>query len=418
MDSTTSMGASLAAANVYLSLLLSPNSPVFTLFTPVAFLSLLRSIRCAVKNPPQGFDVQVKGKRRARGKARGTRKEEREAGELGGEETGFDVKMLVIVMKKLESVLGLIHLNRFPDSLKSLVQTIVGIPVSSIELGGLMDLCGRILSKLMRSEHGTVEDTAAEVLKALTPLILMGKCQGRTFAVGFVKNQMMGMAKQSEEVKKAVVYLPKYLANKAPEKAEPRGLAVEAIMEIVNEMEMEDRVTFAEYITKLSFGKTSLRLLAVDLISTMMMSMKDPFGVYDSSAVVEDSWGFKCLEALIQRCSDSDGGIRARALLNLAQLVGFFLNNDKNRLVLKQVIEPEDGEVNRLLRRRCMDEKAMVRRATLLLITKVTGFLGGSIDGVILKTMGISCSDPLISIRKAAITALSEVSSLLSVHCL
>lgn len=33
---------SLLGSNVYLSLILSPNSPVFTLFTPMAFVSLLR----------------------------------------------------------------------------------------------------------------------------------------------------------------------------------------------------------------------------------------------------------------------------------------------------------------------------------------------------------------------------------------
>ncbi|KAK1592263.1 hypothetical protein Q3G72_022021 [Acer saccharum] len=64
--------------------------------------------------------------------------------------------------------------------------------------------------------------------------------------------------------------------------------------------------------------------------------------------------------------------------------------------------------MNGLLRKRCTDEKATVRKAALLLITKVTSPLGGSIDKFILKTMGMSCLDPLVSIRKAAITALSE----------
>lgn len=40
---------SLLASKLYLSILLSPNSPVFTLFTPMSFLSLLRSIRRYLK---------------------------------------------------------------------------------------------------------------------------------------------------------------------------------------------------------------------------------------------------------------------------------------------------------------------------------------------------------------------------------
>ncbi|KAK3189568.1 hypothetical protein Dsin_029129 [Dipteronia sinensis] len=417
MDSTTT-NLSLSASKVYLSLLLSPNSPVFTLFTPMAFLSLLRSIRRSLKNPQQGSsggsNLLVRCKKK--GRARGRKNVERESDGFNNNESGFDAKMFFLIMKKLESVMGLIHLNRFPDSLKSLIQTVTEIPVlsSSLELGGglgsygnLIDLCGRILSKLMRSEHGSVESTAAEVLKSLTPLILMGKCQARTFALGFLSNQMMGMARESEEIKKAVVNLPKYLVNKAPEKAEPRGLAVEAIMEIVKAMEVEDQIGFSEYTVKMSRGKANLRLLAVDLILTIMMSLRDPLGV-DLDVEVENSWGFSCLEALIQRCSDFSAVIRARALSNLAQLVGIFSNDDRTRRVLKQVIGSEEGEMNGLLRKRCTDEKAAVRKAALLLITKVTSLLGGSIDKFILKTMGMSCSDPLVSIRKAAITALSE----------
>lgn len=61
-------------------------------------------------------------------------------------------------------------------------------------------------------------------------------------------NGVMGVSKESDGVRKAVVNLPKYLVNKAPEKAELRGLAVEAIMEIVKAMELEDQMGFVEII--------------------------------------------------------------------------------------------------------------------------------------------------------------------------
>lgn len=61
---------------------------------------------------------------------------------------------------------------------------------------------------------------------------------------------------------------------------------------------------------------------------------------------------------LIQRCSDSSCGIRARALSNLAQLVGFWSSDDKYRDVLKEVMgfgEVEvEGGVNDILRRRML----------------------------------------------------------------
>lgn len=137
---------SLFASNVYLSLLLSPNSPVFTLFTPVAFLSLLRSIRRSIKNRPtdqpaplessQGHHVAAKRKKsrgaRGSGSKNGARSSYNEDCER--DESEFDVRVLFSVLERLQLVMGLIHLDRFPDSLKSLVQTVAEIPEITFEL--------------------------------------------------------------------------------------------------------------------------------------------------------------------------------------------------------------------------------------------------------------------------------------------
>lgn len=42
------------------------------------------------------------------------------------------------------------------------------------------------------------------------------------------------------------------------------------------------------------------------------------------------------------------------------------------------------------------------------MVTELTALLGGNFDGVVLKTTGMACSDPLVSTRKATIPALSE----------
>lgn len=226
----------------------------------------------------------------------------------------------------------------------------------------------------------------------------------------------MGLAKDNSELKKVVCNLPKFLVHKAPEKAEPRGFAVEAILEIVKAMEVEDQSEFVDFVMKMGQGKSNLRILAVDLIPLMMSSLGNPFGSISSEDSVEDSWGLGCVNALVQRCSDSSALIRARALSNLAQVVGFLSGDKRSRSILKQALGFTGGETSEgkgritdLLKKRCVDEKAATRRAALLLVTKLTSLLGGCFDVSILKTMGTSCSDPLISIRKAAISALSEV---------
>ncbi|CAK9145584.1 unnamed protein product [Ilex paraguariensis] len=418
----------LLASKVYLSLLLCPNAPVFTLFTPMAFLSLLRSIRRSFKKPNSGTVGHLSSQHRARRKKGGgrggqlrNRSQNVQDGENESEERVFDVRVLFSVLERLELVLCLIHLDRFPDSLKSLVQAVAEIPVMAIELcgnsgnyGKLCHLCSRVLSEVLKAEHGDQSITAAEVLKSLSPSILFLKSQARDFALGFIVNKMMVMTKDSSEIKKAIVNLPKYLVQKAPERSEPRASAVESIMEIVKVMEFGDQVGFAEYVVKMSQGKAQLRLLAVDLVPMLIMSLRDPLGVNTESGV-ENSWGLRCLEALIRRCSDVIAGIRARALTTLAQCVGFLSDDDRSQTVLKEVMgfgnegtNSVEGGITDILRQRCMDEKAAVRKAALLLVSKLMALLGGALDGVLLAAMGMACSDPLVSIRKAAVSALSE----------
>ncbi|XP_004298132.1 PREDICTED: condensin-2 complex subunit D3 [Fragaria vesca subsp. vesca] len=411
----------LAASKLYLSLLLSPNSPVCTLFTPMAFFSLLQSIRRSLKHrraePGEpGSGSGGAKKRKARGKGKGLRNSE----DCESEEREFDVRVLFSVLEKLELVMDFVHLERFPDSLKSLVQTVAEIPGMGFDVCGnsgsfnkLTGLCSRVLLKVFELEHGDHANIAAEVFKSLTPMILQHKSQVRIFALSFVGNQMMNVARNLQGVKKAMVNFLWYLVHKAPDKSEPRALAVESIMEIVRVMEVEEQVGFVEYVVKMTQGKARLRLLAVDLILVLVTSLRGVMGL-NSESEVRDSLGWKCLEALIQRCSDAMAGIRARGLSNLSQLVGFLSGDDRSRTVLKEVMgfgdemdERQEGWMNEILRARCMDEKAAVRKAALLLVTKLMAILGSGFDRALIKTMGMACSDPLVSIRKAAISALS-----------
>ncbi|XP_023635277.1 condensin-2 complex subunit D3 isoform X2 [Capsella rubella] len=425
MDSPVeSVRLAILASDAYLSLLLSTNCPVFTFFSPIAFLSLLGSIRRYLKRRKRDDSAgQGSNSQREKGNKKKRSRGKRNLGCEDGDETeegGFDAKLLFRVLERLGSVLSFVHLDRFPDSLKTLVQTVSEIPLLALEHSGflnydrLMEICGKILGGVLNSDHGDMALTAAEISKSLTPLLLMGKHQARSFALGFVSRKLMGLAKDNSELKKVVSSLPKFLVHKAPEKAEPRGSAVEAIVEIVKAMEVEDHSDFVDFLMKMCQGKSNFRILAVDLIPLLISSLGNPLGVIGSEDGSKDSWGLNCLDALLKRCSDTNALIRARALSNLAQVVGFLSGDARSRSILKQSLgfngETSEGKgvVTDLLKKRCVDEKAAVRRAALILVTKLTSLMGGCFDGSILKTMGTSCSDPLISIRKAAISALSE----------
>lgn len=357
------------------------------------------------------------GKRRGGGRAK---KSQRSNIRHRADDSDFGI--LVSVLKSLELVMDLVHLDRFAESLKSLIQTVAEIPVLSLDsfpaLGGqyckLNELCSRILSKVLSPGHGEVAESAAEVLKSLCPIILSGKSPARNFALTFVKDTMMRLAEESDGVQKALTNLPRYLAHKAPEKAEPRALAVESIMEIVRMMEHTAQIEIVEYVVKMTQGKSNLRLLGVDLLVNLMISLGATLQEDGNSTDMEmrNLWLVNSLRALLNRCSDSNSIIRARALSNLAQLIEHFLGNGRNVRMFKEVLGVGDGQrggINELLQKRCVDEKAAVRRSAINLVTKLTALMGGSFDANVLKTLGMACSDPLVSIRKAAVLALSEV---------
>ncbi|KAH9622349.1 hypothetical protein KSS87_007024 [Heliosperma pusillum] len=428
MDSSPS-SLSILATNVYLLLFISSKAPVFSLFTPMSFMSFLHCIRRNLKkNSKEGSSPNSSGNRRKKGgraaaaAAKGKRVRVSDLDDEGDGvelEIEFDVKMLFIVLERLKLVLGLVHLGRFPDSFKSLVHTMVEIVVLGVDLCGnnvgfckkLFDICRGILSQVLSPEHGDQEMSAAEVLKSLSPLILSTKSQARTFGLLFVKNEMMGLGQDSEFVKKAMGNLPRYLVQKAPDKSDGRALAVESIMEILKVMEFDDQLGFVNYVVKMAQGKSHLRYLAVDFIPKLITSLGEDSSNLEIESEERDSWKSRCLEALVDRCSDSIAGIRARALSSLVQLVANVPHDGRDCIVLKKALGLEtghEGGANQLLRKRCTDEKAAVRKAALLLATKLMTLVGTSLDPAILKMMGMACSDPLLSIRKAAISALSE----------
>lgn len=261
-----------------------------------------------------------------------------------------------------------------------------------------------------RPEHGDQVSSAVEVLKSLAPLILLQvKSPLKTSILGFVTGKMVPLGRENDKVRKSMIYMPRFLACKAPERSEPRAAAVESILEIVKVMEEEDQVGFVDYVVKMNEGKTNLRLLAVDLILGLLTSLPDPFKAMEVEEDSGECWGVKCLKALIRRCDDSVGGIRARALTNLAQGIGVLSGDENNYAQLQAIVSSTDVGFKKLLTERCVDEKAAVRKGALLLIMKSISLIGRPIDPVVLRTISAACSDPLVSIRKAGLMALSEV---------
>ncbi|CAL9074433.1 unnamed protein product [Musa textilis] len=410
---------SLLAGRVYLSLLLSPSVSLYSLFNPLVFLSLLRSLRRALKPFPSPSAASAAALPEASYDALAPRRSARKrkpGRSAGSDSTSVDQIsdlsiLLPRVLELLDSVLCRVRLDNTPDAVKSLIDTVAEILSSSSSHHRLPDLCFLVLYRIVsKPEHGDQTTLAVEVLRSLTPMILSpAKSAARASALGFVTEKMVPLAQDNDAVKDALVYLPRFLATKAPVKSELRACAVDSIMVIVWAMKPEDQIRFTQYVVMMTQGKPQLRLLAVDLILALLTLLPDPLGVKESAQEFNGkAWGLNCLQALVQRCSDSSPGIRARALTNTAQLLTILTGDSGNSAHLWELIGISNVDFNELLWRRCQYDKAVVRKAALLLITKSTTIMRGPLDDLLLRTLSSACSDPLVTIRKAAVAALSE----------
>ncbi|EFJ24795.1 hypothetical protein SELMODRAFT_149363 [Selaginella moellendorffii] len=293
-----------------------------------------------------------------------------------------------------------------------------------------------MLEDLLQPKHGDVPETAILVLKLLTPSLLLTRAGGtsqqklmiRSAAIEHVANSMLG--EECGDSRAAVVALTRYLCFKAPEKTDARMQAVETVMHFVKHLTATEQQEFGKFVTKLSRSKPRYRLLALDLCGSLFSQLPDPLGV--DAAEVERAagdanggsssdgsrWGIACLEATLQRCSDKVPTIRARALATLAHVIEDLSVHVRQRSYLQELLaglgsstgnRAHKGDLGSLISKRCSDEKAAVRKGALLLLTKAAIVMGKTPDEQMLQAMGISCSDPMLSIRKAGLGALAEV---------
>ncbi|KAJ7543820.1 hypothetical protein O6H91_09G053500 [Diphasiastrum complanatum] len=579
----------IIAANVYVGLFLIPDCPRYSLFSALVFHSLVRCIRNACKTLGRSAISQegVQDKRATeRGGKKGQKKGKR-AREAKQQQDGVDsevfscddrqeanlaatVDEIMLLLDNLQAALIVLPLKEDHGSLKAAIELFVELPhlvseLAEFESGEGAHRTGNrtraaaqsrvnspplswqskpslifgSLQLLLDPMHGDPLTTAITILKELTPSLLLSRIEGstqqraqiRSAALDFVLRGML--EKGCNAMRTAVAALCRYMSFKAPEKNDPRGLAVETVLTVVRAITSREQQQFGGFVVKLSRGKPRHRLFAIDLTLALLTNLPDPLGIESthpeaaqeqeadkidciaedlvtnektnaneaetlmqtwedemdiggeraekakisgskaSSAAGKEStasahsswWGIACLEALLHRCSDKAPAIRGRALANLAHVLEQLSANVRHRSYLQDLlglrassgrsVDPsssqrpistgndcstplEDvpdmggetpspdvetarisatpltpgahyGDLGSLLCKRCLDEKVVVRKAALLLISKSTILMGRPPDEAILQAMGAGCSDAMVSIRKAALSALSEV---------
>ncbi|KAK1627576.1 hypothetical protein QYE76_001891 [Lolium multiflorum] len=374
------------AAAAYLRLLLAPASPFLSLFSPLPFLSFLLALRKALSSSSSSTAPNPNSSS-GHGNPRKRKNQRQQAA------PPRSPSFLREALPLLADAAGRLPLGEHPDARRSLIDT-------ATELAAF-----NVLAAVLGSNRNA--EALQDVVRALLPVALSGaKSAARAAAVEFLVRKVVPLGDE-EGVRKLVEYLPRLLAMKAPEKTDARALAVEAIVEVVQAMQPYEREGFTAFVVTMAKGKAKGRLFAVDMVLAMLPVLLP--SEMDESSLGEDSWGLKCVRVLVERCSDTVGGVRARALTNAAQALDMLSERGVEVARLQEVMTIGNMDLGDLLRRRCIDDKAAVRKAALVLITKAIGLIGRPVDESLLSAMGAACSDPLVSIRKAALAAISEV---------
>ncbi|CAM6033215.1 unnamed protein product [Sphagnum compactum] len=469
----------IKAAGVYVGMLSAPDCPLYSLFCPVAFNSLLRCVRASCKQTKShGNNRDVASEKRngsAERNRKGTRKgkkvtsKERQQQPLAddssveGQEASaaVDAQEVLPVLVSLQCTLQLLHFKEHQESLKALIALLVDVPLlvssgteedsehrrSSPQTSwshptSFLSLSFAMLETLLASVHGDPLATVVLILRAVSPIFLLSHTEGtahqqaqvKAAALQFVKQQLLGSG--SSSMREAVNAFCHYLCFKAPERTDGRQVAVDAVLTLLRALSYGDWCQFASFLYRFSRSKAQRRLFAVDMSLALLMGLSDPFvagnpttvpleedgsaGLLENSArrksptslhgdAENEGWGCTCLQILLDRSSDKLPSVRARSISNLAQAIEVLAKESSYHMHLQTLLGFITRDLGLLMLQRCLDSKAAVRKAALVLMKKSASLLGRPPDGDIVEAMGAACGDTMVSIRKSALAALSEV---------
>ncbi|KAG6549944.1 hypothetical protein Mapa_008455 [Marchantia paleacea] len=328
--------AGVRAVEVYLSLLMSPDCPVYSLYSQMAFDALARCLRnCCkpVSAPALNVTAEVVtqgGDKGRKGHKKGKRSRGGERSNVGNEEIDMSsqsqsaetvsVQDILSLLLKLQKALLVLHLRERQETLKLVLELLVSMlhllsemndeengrtenggrakkrVVISSPRGSIPDSIFQILELLLDSRHGQPLKNAVMVLRELTPTILLTQPGGtarsgiRNSALQFVTRTLLKTGGSS--VQPAVAALPRYICCKAPEKTDGRLLAIDSAMTILHALDAKDLCQFADFIRKFSHSKPRHRLIAVDVALALLGGFPD---------------ALRCPPPLVDHCANPSG---------------------------------------------------------------------------------------------------------------
>ncbi|KAL2628612.1 hypothetical protein R1flu_013298 [Riccia fluitans] len=313
--------AGIKAVEVYLSLLTTPDCPVFSLYSQMAFDALARCLRNCCKpgsssgtaevNPQEG-DRRKAGQRKGkRVRGRSTLNEGIDDNELNQSQQSsqsqlaekLTVQEVSSVLLQLQKSLHVLHLKERQETLKLVVELLVTVlhlasdmsdeengrnenggrqkkraPLPSLQTS-TSDIIFHTLDLLFDPKHGEPLKNAIIILREITPTILLTRSGAtarvdiRNSALQFVTRTLLKNRESS--VQQAMVALPRFICCKAPEKTDGRALAIDSVMMLLKPLDIHSLNRFADFVSKFSHSKPRHRLIAVDVALALLGGFPD-----------------------------------------------------------------------------------------------------------------------------------------------
>jgi len=288
-----------------------------------------------------------------------------------------------------------------------------------------------ILFELIKPAHGSSESALTLVLKNILQNILM--THGGLLVSGAVPKHMQNIQKQGIQfvVRCIEAKEPAYLESvhaliqhicvMVPEKAEYRGHAVDAALNIYTHFTENDRVRFSQFLQRYARNaKSNLRLFATELAYAILVDdQSDNMEVEGTQNVY-----LQLVDLLVQRSSDKIATVRAKAIVNISGLLHRATEDENLKSKISGLFPkstpntPPMGSPKahsgllQLLRRRVSDDKCSVRKSALQGLEMYARL--GSVDAICtkggdLEHFAAKTRDPALSIRKQALESLTNL---------
>ncbi|XP_063799859.1 condensin-2 complex subunit D3 [Pseudophryne corroboree] len=314
--------------------------------------------------------------------------------------------------------------------------------------------------------HGEVNQTLRRLFQRLLNVIIMVKggdgsksailtissavTAARDQAIRFVRFLVNDLKEVSYPI---LLILLQHICVKCPDKADYRVSAAQALVRLLEKFPNPEYAAFIEWLYKFSWNsKISYRVFALDVAITLL---ELPERVVDSS-FPPDNLKFLQHKFLLQamvfsRCSDKAPTVRSKALSCLAQYLeknatsaaeglqellqgsscraasrtNFTTESSVNSteasshvrktmgalrtIEVSEAGDADGGETLLMLRLRAGDEKTNVRKSALQVLVNILKYNLISCTSEDLSTLQDRCRDPAVSVRKQALTSMTEL---------